>query len=493
MLNFCPKCGNKLFGDRFCGSCGEDLTKYMAIEETSSPLDRALEGLIDVVNEKQDKDDKLRALIIMGKYDEARKYCEDLIDKYPMDSAGYIGLIRIASVNYTQAGFGISVESEVEKQIRIATEILGEEALLSDKDFADYLARFPRTPEKQCEHGEKCFEHGDFGAAKDWFQVAARKGHAYSKFMLGKLYEEGKGVEKNLKYAMDMYTQAAEAGDQAAIAYFNPVEPEAQYKLGLNFYLTGNLDGAKWWFEQAGNNNYNIAVYYLGSMHEEGKGFAKDIDKAYELYSSVKMGCQEAWDAVERIDRCRKEEERKRLEQKKAEEEQKRFWQEKAEAARRDYEAAKRKLPSADFEFDGCSIKLKGYRDKNATSVVIPDGVTDIGERAFSEMERLTTVTLPKSLFSIGYESFSECGRLSGITLPDGLKIIENLAFYNCARISYIDIPNSVQRIGPGAFEGCGITSVTVPYDCIYMHSSYIGGEKNISAFPDDCIVRRGW
>ena len=109
MLNFCPKCGRKLCGDKFCANCGADLSKYGGTFDSSinfasdnsldSALDSALENLFNLANEQQAEADKLRVFIIRGMYDEATKFCNQMIERNPMDKAGYIGLVRIASKN----------------------------------------------------------------------------------------------------------------------------------------------------------------------------------------------------------------------------------------------------------------------------------------------------------------------------------------------------------------------------------------------------------
>ena len=53
--------------------------------------------------------------------------------------------------------------------------------------------------------------------------------------------------------------------------------------------------------------------------------------------------------------------------------------------------------------------------------VIIPEGVTSIGDHAFFGCTRLETVTIPDSLVSIGDLAFDECYSLMEIIIPDGL------------------------------------------------------------------------
>ena len=52
----------------------------------------------------------------------------------------------------------------------------------------------------------------------------------------------------------------------------------------------------------------------------------------------------------------------------------------------------------------------------NITSLLIGDGVTSIGNEAFSGLYRLTSVTIGKSVTSIGESAFSQCTSLIEVT-----------------------------------------------------------------------------
>lgn len=96
------------------------------------------------------------------------------------------------------------------------------------------------------------------------------------------------------------------------------------------------------------------------------------------------------------------------------------------------------------------------------TSITIPDGIIQIGDRAFSYCRGLTSVTIPDSVIDIGSSAFSDCSGLTSITFGSGVKTIGSSAFQWCGAVSSITIPNSVSSIGEGAFYGCkGLTSVT--------------------------------
>ena len=95
--------------------------------------------------------------------------------------------------------------------------------------------------------------------------------------------------------------------------------------------------------------------------------------------------------------------------------------------------------------------------------VVIPEGVTAIGNFAFSDCEGLTSVTIPDGVKEIGHFAFSNCKGLTSVTIPDGVREINSYAFSGCTSLAGVTIPNSVKEIGYYAFSGCtSLTSVEV-------------------------------
>ena len=119
-------------------------------------------------------------------------------------------------------------------------------------------------------------------------------------------------------------------------------------------------------------------------------------------------------------------------------------------------------------EIDGRKVTgIKGFNlsnKENIKSITIPDGVTSIGDSAFSGCRSLTDITIPDSVTSIGCEAFYNCSSLTNITIPDGVTSIESETFYNCQSLSNIDISNSLISIGMDAFAHCkNLKNIKIP------------------------------
>jgi TPR repeat protein len=122
--------------------------------------------------------------------------------------------------------------------------------------------------EEAFEGGIKAYRAGDFGtAAADWTR-AAEAGHAVAAFLLGSLYEQGRGVTPSEGTAFRYYLQAAEGGN-----------PQAADKVGL-IYRDGNkalgikrdYARALKMFETGALAAWPPSQYHLAGMYRKGLG-----------------------------------------------------------------------------------------------------------------------------------------------------------------------------------------------------------------------------
>ena len=115
--------------------------------------------------------------------------------------------------------------------------------------------------------------------------------------------------------------------------------------------------------------------------------------------------------------------------------------------------------------YDGHLI-LNGNEVKD---LVIPDGVTKIGNYAFYCC-RFSSATIPSSVTTIGIKAFCQCIYMDNIVLSEGLTTIEEGAFASC-NFENLIIPSTVTSIGICAFDRAGLLSkkitslIKVPFE----------------------------
>ena len=77
------------------------------------------------------------------------------------------------------------------------------------------------------------------------------------------------------------------------------------------------------------------------------------------------------------------------------------------------------------------------------TTVVIEDGIHDIGQMAFYELPNLTEVQLPSTIVEIRGYAFKNCAKLTTINL-ENVDFIREGAFYGCAALENVSFLNGV-------------------------------------------------
>ena len=95
--------------------------------------------------------------------------------------------------------------------------------------------------------------------------------------------------------------------------------------------------------------------------------------------------------------------------------------------------------------------------------VSLPDGLTNIGARAFYYCKNLTSINIPESVTSIGRSAFDNCNVLVSVNLPEGLTSIGQRAFALCKALTTITIPSTVTTLGQYTFAWCyNLQSATI-------------------------------
>ncbi|MDE7140857.1 MAG: leucine-rich repeat domain-containing protein, partial [Treponemataceae bacterium] len=126
---------------------------------------------------------------------------------------------------------------------------------------------------------------------------------------------------------------------------------------------------------------------------------------------------------------------------------------------------------------------LVGYNGSE-TDIVIPDGVTVIGNGAFAGNAALTGVEIPAGVTSIGDGAFSGCAALTGVEIPATVTTIGADAFKGCTDLADMTIPATVTTIGKDALA-CGNLG-TITFAGTVAQWRGLSGESGVG---DDVIV----
>ena len=120
------------------------------------------------------------------------------------------------------------------------------------------------------------------------------------------------------------------------------------------------------------------------------------------------------------------------------------------------------------------------YNTASVTNIVVPEGVTWIGNYAFASDAALESVTLPTSLQSIGYRAFSYCTSLQTIRIPPAVTYVAD-AFWGCTNLT-VTVPSTLR----GTFsvpeeDGCRIEYYEVPECTVTFDANggTVNGEAN--------------
>ncbi|KAJ1566092.1 hypothetical protein HK096_001941 [Nowakowskiella sp. JEL0078] len=127
----------------------------------------------------------------------------------------------------------------------------------------------------------------DYELAFSWYQRAAipdngRNPDIRAITALGRLYQHGQGVSKDVGKAIEMYKQAGLSKD------IKNVDPSALYHIG-DCFLNGegvekDISYAMKWFEKAAALNQPDAICALGEIYEQGNGDQQNFERAISQY-----------------------------------------------------------------------------------------------------------------------------------------------------------------------------------------------------------------
>ena len=124
----------------------------------------------------------------------------------------------------------------------------------------------------------------------------------------------------------------------------------------------------------------------------------------------------------------------------------------------------------------------------NIKSIIIPEGVTEIGSYAFSQ-NQLTDIVLPSTLQKIGERAFYD-NYINEIIIPDNVELIGEYAFaFN--NITRVEMGNSIKKIGKWSFASNTISNLNLKEsknDTTIDEYAFIYNEIPFLSIPDSIV-----
>lgn len=130
-------------------------------------------------------------------------------------------------------------------------------------------------------------------------------------------------------------------------------------------------------------------------------------------------------------------------------------------------------------DYAGAGYQPWSNYEEYISSVIIENGVTSIGDYAFSGCN-LTSVTIPDGVTSIGGYAFSSC-KFTSVKIPDSVISIKEYAFDHCNYLTSVMLPKNIKSLGSsinetpyefGVFESCNnLNDISVSSENKYYSS----------------------
>lgn len=99
--------------------------------------------------------------------------------------------------------------------------------------------------------------------------------------------------------------------------------------------------------------------------------------------------------------------------------------------------------------------KLVLYPQGKDGDYAVPEGITEIGDRAFYDCDGLTFVSFADGLKRIGDEAFFDCDAVRTVNIPESARNIGEYAFGSCNELREFIVNSNLTSYADNAFDGC--------------------------------------
>lgn len=143
---------------------------------------------------------------------------------------------------------------------------------------------------------------------------------------------------------------------------------------------------------------------------------------------------------------------------------------------------------------NGSEIRINLYEGTNP-EVIIPteiDGlpVTQIHPNAFKGNKTITSVVLPEGITEIPEEFFRGCDKLKNVKIPNTIEKINRLAFFDTHLNGVILFPSSLTSIGSEAFVWCDVNGIIIQNDIEIDYNAFNYNDNMVFLYLKDNVER---
>ena len=96
--------------------------------------------------------------------------------------------------------------------------------------------------------------------------------------------------------------------------------------------------------------------------------------------------------------------------------------------------------------FDGCT---------GITSISLPETLQSINGYAFRNCSKLSEIVVPEGVTTVGEHCFENCTSLTSVSLPTTLKVLENHLFKNCNQLESFVFQPTMEKVEEHCFDQC--------------------------------------
>ena len=136
------------------------------------------------------------------------------------------------------------------------------------------------------------------------------------------------------------------------------------------------------------------------------------------------------------------------------------------------------------------------WHDSHSASVkklVVEDGITSIGNDAFSDCESLVSAELAEGITSIGDGAFTGCYDLEKINIPNSVTSIGYHAFDSCWTLPSLELPSGLSKLESSAVSFTAFKELTVPHGVKVVDSYLATYNDNLTTVTLEEGVEEIW